>query len=108
MYFVYIIESEKYHRYYIGQTEELEARVERHNKGRNRSTKAFAPWRLRWWKEFETRSEAVKEESKLKAIKSRDGLKRYVLGNDFRGLAQSGPVPTSRDEDPRSDKSDRD
>ena len=90
MYYVYVIESEKYHRYYIGQTEELEARVERHNKGRNRSTKAFAPWRLKWWKEFETRSGAVRMEMQLKAIKKRSGLERFISEDNFRGIAQSG------------------
>jgi putative endonuclease len=90
MYWVYIIESEKDRRYYIGQTENLDARIERHNKGRNLSTRAYIPWRLKWWKEFETRSEAIKTESKLKSLKKRVNLERFVEENDFRGIAQSG------------------
>ena len=69
MFFVYIIEAEKSKRYYIGQTETLDERLKRHNMGRNLSTKAYIPWKLKWWKEFSTRSEAVKVESKLKRIK---------------------------------------
>ena len=90
MYWVYIIESEKYKRYYIGQTVDLEARLERHNKGRNLSTKAYVPWKLKWWKEFDTRSESVKMETRIKSIKKRDRVEKFVLENDFRGIAQSG------------------
>jgi len=43
MYYAYIIESEKNERYYIGQTDDLEARLDRHNKGRNHSTKPYLP-----------------------------------------------------------------
>jgi putative endonuclease len=90
MYYVYVIESEKDGRYYIGQTDNLEARIERHNKKRNLSTKAYVPWRLKRWKELETRSEAMKTEARLKANKNRDNLKKYVTENKFRGIAQSG------------------
>ena len=90
MYFVYILESGLTSRYYIGQTEDLDERVERHNKGYNKSTKAFCPWSLKWWKEFETRSEAVILESRLKRIKKRKGIERFVEKNKFRGVAQPG------------------
>ncbi len=90
MYFVYIIESKKDGRYYIGQTESLESRVEKHNSGRNLSTKAYIPWELRWWKEYETRSEALKTEKKIKGIKKRVGIELYVKEKEFRGVAQSG------------------
>ncbi len=90
MYWVYILESEIYKKYYIGQTEDLEARLERHNKGRNISTRAYVPWKLKWWKEFGTRSEAVKMETRLKSIKKRDNIEKFVLQNNFRGIAQSG------------------
>ena len=90
MYYVYIIKSQKNKRYYIGQTEDLKARVERHNKGRNRSTKPHIPWKLKWWKECETRSEPVILEKKLKGIKKRIGLEKFVIENNFRGVAQLG------------------
>ena len=90
MYFVYIIESQKDGRYYIGQTGNLEGRIERHNKGRNLSTKAYVPWELRWWKEYDTRSEAIRVESELKKLKKREGIVNYVNKNNFRGVAQPG------------------
>jgi putative endonuclease len=90
MFFVYILESIKTKRYYIGQTENLVDRVERHNKGYNLSTRPYIPWELKWWKEFETRAEAFKTEKKLKGIKKREGLERFVSKNNFRGVAQPG------------------
>ncbi len=90
MYYVYIIESLKNNSYYIGQTDNLNKRIERHNKGRNLSTKAYIPWELKWWNEYETRSEAMAIEKKLKGIKKREGLKSFVEKNNFRGVAQPG------------------
>ena len=90
MFFVYILEAKESKRYYIGQTTNLEERVKRHNKGYNLSTRAYIPWILKWWKEYETRSGAVKEERILKMIKKREGLEKYVEKNDFRGVAQPG------------------
>jgi putative endonuclease len=90
MYYVYIITSESTGRYYIGQTNDLAGRIDRHNAGRNLSTKAYLPWVLKWWKECETRSEAIKAETELKKIKKREGIERYVRKNNYRGVAQPG------------------
>ena len=90
MYYVYIIESIASKRYYIGQTQNLKARIGRHNSGRNLSTKAWLPWELKWWKEFETRAEAIKTEKKIKGIKKREGIKSFMIDNKFRGVAQPG------------------
>jgi len=92
MFFVYIIEALKSKRYYIGQTENLEERIKRHNQGRNLSTKAYIPWRVKWWKEYGKRSEAVKVESKLKRIKKRIGIEKFVIDNGFSGCGAVGPV----------------
>ena len=85
-----MIESLKNGRYYIGQTDDIDKRIKRHNQGRNISTKAYIPWKLKCWKEFETRSAAVKVETKIKRIKKRIEIEKYLRENDFRGVAQSG------------------
>jgi putative endonuclease len=90
MYYVYIIESLASKRYYIGQTDNLKARIKRHNSGRNLSTNAYIPWELKWWKEYETRAEAIKIEKKIKGIKKREAIKSFVSENNFRGVAQPG------------------
>ncbi|MDD3607810.1 MAG: GIY-YIG nuclease family protein [Candidatus Moranbacteria bacterium] len=45
-YYTYVLLSQKNKRLYIGSTENLEKRIERHNKGRVKSTKAGRPWKL--------------------------------------------------------------
>jgi putative endonuclease len=85
MFFVYILEAIESKKYYIGQTQDLQERVRKHNEGRNLSTKAYIPWQLKWWKEFETRSEAVRIERKLKGIKKRVLLERFVYEDSFSG-----------------------
>ena len=87
MYYVYVIESESSGRYYIGQTGNLEERLERHNNGRVKSTKSRGPWKLKYYFELKTRKEAVSLEQKLKNIKKRDLLIKYC---NIRGVAQSG------------------
>ena len=93
MFFVYILEAQESKRYYIGQTEDLDGRIKRHNSGRNLATKAYAPWSLKWWKEFDSRSEAFIIEKRLKGIKKRAGIEKYVVENKFSGCGAVGPVP---------------
>ncbi len=90
MFFVYILEATESKRYYIGQTEDLEARVKQHNEGRNLSTKAYIPWQLKWWKELESRSKAINVERKLKGIKKRVRLEKFVSENGFSGCGAVG------------------
>ena len=90
MFFDYILEATGSKRYYIGQTKNLDARVKKHNQGRNLSTKAYIPWQLKWWKEFSTRSEAIRLESKLKGIKKRAGLEKFIVENGFSGCGAVG------------------
>jgi putative endonuclease len=71
---VYILQSLKSGKFYCGQTEDLDDRLQRHNSGRNKSTSNGAPWTLKWQIQVQTRSEAVKLERK---IKSR-GAKRFL------------------------------
>ncbi|MCD4769074.1 MAG: GIY-YIG nuclease family protein [Bacteroidales bacterium] len=90
MYFVYILESEENNKYYIGQTEDLDARLERHNSGRNRSTKSGRPWKIKFWQEYKSRKEAIKIERFLKRMKKREPVIKYAKKNNFRGIAQPG------------------
>src|SRR5688572_24134318 len=70
-YFVYILYSEITGKYYVGQTENIENRLQIHNSGRNLSTKAGLPWILKYTEEFPTRTEAANREIEIKKKKSR-------------------------------------
>jgi putative endonuclease len=64
----YILYSETANRYYIGQTEDLEDRLRRHNSGYEKATAPYAPWKLELAIPKPSRSEAVILESKLKNL----------------------------------------
>ena len=76
-YFVYVLKSIEKSRYYIGHTSNLERRISDHNKGKTRSTKAYKPWELVYFEEFESRSDAYKREMEIKSYKS--GIKFHML-----------------------------
>jgi putative endonuclease len=71
MFYTYIIQSEKNGRYYIGHTENLSLRLERHNAGMVKSTKNKGPWVLKYFEKLETKLEANQRELAIKAKKSR-------------------------------------
>lgn len=70
-FFVYILHSKSHDRYYIGQTNDLEKRLIRHNSGYVNSTKPYMPWSLEYSEEYNSRKEAMNREAKLKAMKSK-------------------------------------
>ena len=70
MFYVYILESESNVMLYIGQTHEPDKRLEDHNRGGSPYTKGKGLWNRIYLKSFETRSEAMAFEKKLKAWKS--------------------------------------
>ncbi len=71
-YFVYILHSETFLRLYIGQTNNLHSRFERHNAGMVRFTKPYRPWKILYTESYETRSLAIKREKFLKSGKGRE------------------------------------
>ena len=69
-FYVYVLHSESHDRRYIGQTEDIVRRLEKHNKGLNPSTKSARPWVLLAWLACDSRSAAMVLEKKLKNLKS--------------------------------------
>ncbi len=78
MFYVYILQSKKDNRYYIGYTSDLKARLDFHNSGRQRSTRHRIPFELIYYEEFQTKQEALKREKEIKSYKG---------GNSFKKLA---------------------
>jgi len=78
-YFVYILYSEKCNKYYVGQTDSLEKRVDEHNHGKGGAFSSNCiPWKLLYSESFSTRSEAVKREQEIKKKKSRAYLEHLI------------------------------
>jgi len=72
MYYVYVLKSQKDGNLYIGQTSNLEQRLQHHNSGRIKATKKRVPLELIYVEKFPTRGEAMRREKVLKDIKSKD------------------------------------
>jgi len=67
MYYVYIIQSEKYPKqFYTGFTESIEGRLEDHNSGKSPHTSKFRPWKLIYYCAFEDKKKALDFEKYLK------------------------------------------
>ena len=77
-YFVYILYSDSIQSFYKGQTNDISQRILRHNSGYEKYTQKGIPWILIWAKNFETRSEAVILETKLKNM-SKAKLRIFLL-----------------------------
>lgn len=75
MFYVYILKSEVDSRFYKGLTSNLERRIKEHNFGKNKSTKAYLPWRLVYFEEFDNRIDARKREKYFKSGQGRDYIK---------------------------------
>ena len=78
IHYVYIIQSEKDGRYYIGSTHDPELRLVHHNKGWTRSTKSRVPWKLKYIEKYKNKKMALHIEREIKAKKSREYIKRLI------------------------------
>ena len=79
-YFVYILQSCKDNKYYIGVTADVEARLKFHNDGLQRSTKNRVPFMLIQFEPYETKEEALKREKQIKSWKGGEAFKKLLAG----------------------------
>ncbi|MBS7255587.1 GIY-YIG nuclease family protein [Flavobacterium branchiicola] len=79
MFFVYILYSSTKEKFYIGQTNDIDDRLKRHNSGQSLSTKNGIPWKLVYKIQTSSRSEAVNLETKIK----KRGAKRHLQDINF-------------------------
>ena len=75
MYYVYILKSNKTGKHYYGHSKDVHQRLKAHNSGKVRSTKAFRPWRIHYFEELESKSEAYQREIFFKSIDGYNYLK---------------------------------
>ena len=78
MYKVYILQSLKDKGFYVGHTEDLAVRLERHNNGKVRSTKSGCPWKIVYQESYNTRAEAFKRELQIKSYKGGEAFKKLI------------------------------
>jgi len=90
MFWAYIRQN-PHGQFYIGQTDDLPARLRSHNrtdKTLGKFTRKNGPWELVWSEEHPTRALAMARERQIKSLKSARWIREHLL---------NGRVPTSRD-----------
>ena len=92
MYFTYILFSESKNKYYTGSTSDLMKRLLKHNSGHSRSTKAGIPWKIVYFEEYQTKSEAIKREYEIKRMKSRKYIESLITRAEGRPDKSGSPV----------------
>jgi len=81
MNYVYIIKSLSKGALYIGSTDDIKNRLDRHNGGNVVSTKSRRPWVLIYYEAFISQKDARREELFLKSGKGRERIK-YLFSTD--------------------------
>jgi putative endonuclease len=74
-YYVYAIKSCERKYIYVGLTSNPQRRIEEHNRGKERTTRSYAPFRTLLVERFISRPEARKREKYLKTGIGREHLK---------------------------------
>ena len=77
-YCLYILESLLDGSYYVGTTQDLQSRIERHNEGRVKYTKHKRPWQLVYCEEYPDRSIAMKREKEIKRRKKKEYIETLI------------------------------
>jgi putative endonuclease len=76
MFYVYAISSNSRKYIYVGITNNLGRRIDEHNKGYNKTTRAYRPFKLILAEEFATRTAAREREKYLKGGFGKEFLKK--------------------------------
>jgi len=77
MKYVYILENMNSEHFYVGVTDDLRARLAKHNAGEVPHTSKYRPWRLRTYTAFDDEHRAAAFEKYLKSGSGRSFAKRH-------------------------------
>jgi putative endonuclease len=78
MHFVYVLQSQRTQKFYIGSAEEPLVRLEEHQRGQTVSTRGRGPWALVYQEQFNTLNEARRRERQLKSWKSHRSIQELI------------------------------
>ncbi|MEK7188609.1 MAG: GIY-YIG nuclease family protein [Patescibacteria group bacterium] len=78
MHYVYILKSLKNNEVYVGFSSNLRTRLELHNLGRVKSTKAYKPWKLVYYEAYKAKEDATRRERELKQHAAKNGLLKHI------------------------------
>jgi putative endonuclease len=92
VFFVYILQSLRTGRFYVGQTDNLMVRFNQHRQGDVSSTKGYRPWWMPYYECFSSRADALRREREIKRKKSADSIRRLIAAG-YAGLDLPAPPP---------------
>ncbi|MFZ1654810.1 MAG: GIY-YIG nuclease family protein [Candidatus Moraniibacteriota bacterium] len=78
MLIVCILRSTIQQRFYIGHTKDLSKRIQTHNVGSVRSTKAYRPWSTIHTETYSSKQEAHAREMQIKSYKGGEAFKKLM------------------------------
>lgn len=78
MFTVYAIKSERQNYIYVGMTSDLSKRINAHNSGYEKTTKAYRPFVLIYEEVFEVRIKAREKEKYLKTTSGKRFLRKQI------------------------------
>ena len=84
MYYVYILQSKKNGRYYIGSTNNIERRLSEHKRGKTKSLRHLQPLRLVFQKGYCDETSARTMEQRLKKMKSRVIIEKIIKDGEIK------------------------
>lgn len=76
-YWVYILQSQKEFKYYIGSSADVDARLKFHNAGLQRSTKSRIPFKLVCSFQYSSKKDALSREKQIKSWKGGNAFKKF-------------------------------
>jgi putative endonuclease len=77
-YYVYVLQSLKDFKYYIGSTSSVASRLDFHNSCLQRSTRSRVPFIIVYTEECSDRSSALLREKQIKSYKGGEAFKRLI------------------------------
>ncbi len=80
MYYVYVLRTKKNGRYYIGQTQNLAKRLEKHSRGKTKSMKNRGEFDVVYLESCPSRADAMRREKEIKSYEGGGAFKRLLLG----------------------------
>jgi putative endonuclease len=80
MHYVYVLRIKKTGHHYIGQTQDLAKRLEKHLLGKTKSVKNRGAFEVVYVEKCRSRAEAMKREKEIKSYKGGEAFKRLLSG----------------------------
>jgi len=78
MFYTYILQSEIDKSFYVGHSSDIKKRLEYHNQGLSKYTSKKIPWKLVYFENFKTKSDANQRELFLKRQRNHSFYERLI------------------------------